>query len=122
MIEPYKKGHDLSIMIWASFWGGGRSNVVLMERDSEAKKKGYSSRSYLAVLEDQIPRCWEPGRIFMQDNAPIHNAKIVKEYFENMAIPVLEWPPYTSDLNPIEHLWHALKCWIRENHPELEGM
>jgi len=39
-----------------------------------------------------------------------------------MAIPVLEWPPYTSDLNPIEHLWHALKCWIRENHPELEGM
>lgn len=45
----------------------------------------------------------------MQDNGPIHCAKDVKQWFEDMAIPVMEWPPYSRDLNPIEHLWFPLK-------------
>jgi transposase len=41
--------------------------------------------------------------VFMQDNAPIHTAHIIKDWLEEMAIEVLEWPPYSPDLNPIEH-------------------
>jgi transposase len=42
--------------------------------------------------------------IFMQNNAHIHTAKKVKKWFEDEGIPVMEWPPYSPDLNPIEHL------------------
>lgn len=49
-----------------------------MERDIDAKKNGYTQNSYLKVLEDNIPTLWEPGLIFMQDNAPIHTAKRIK--------------------------------------------
>jgi transposase len=42
---------------------------------------------------------------FMQDNAPIHTAKKVTKWFEDRGIPVLNWAPYSPDLNPIEHVW-----------------
>jgi transposase len=40
----------------------------------------------------------------MQDNAPIHTARVVKEWFEMNGIDTIDWPPYSLDLNPIEHI------------------
>ena len=40
----------------------------------------------------------------MQDNASIHTAKKVKDWFKDMAIPLVDWPPYSPDLNPIEQV------------------
>jgi hypothetical protein len=41
---------------------------------------------------------------------------------EKHGIWTLEWPPYSLDLNPIEHLWWHLKRKIVKLHPELERM
>ena len=76
--------------------------MVVIERDKEAPKGGYSTKSYIKVLEDQIPRIYEPGLQFMQDNAPIHTAKIVAKWFKEN-VEVINWPPYSPDLNPIKH-------------------
>jgi hypothetical protein len=93
-----------------------------MNRDEALKKQGYSARSYIEVLEDQLPTIWSPGLVFMQDNAPIHTAGVVKEWLENSDIPIMEWPPYSSDLNPIEIMWAWLKEWITTNYPDLINM
>jgi len=61
MIQTYKKGKDISVMVWGCFWGGGRSELYVMDRDFEAKKYGYTANSYLEVLDDQLPSCWVPG-------------------------------------------------------------
>jgi transposase len=60
--------------------------------------------------------------LFMQDNAPIHTAKKVKKWFTDQGIPLLDWAPYSPDLNPIEHVWAMMKKWICEHYPELNEM
>ena len=58
----------------------------------------------------------------MQDNAPIHKAYKVTEFFAEMGIEVMACPPYSPDLNPIENLWKILKAEIDRAYPELKGM
>jgi hypothetical protein len=83
MIQPYKSNKDISIMVWVAIWKGGRSDLVIMNRDIAALRGGYSASSYLDVLEEQLPICFEPGRTFIQDNARIHTAKKVKSWLQN---------------------------------------
>lgn len=42
MIEPYKKGKDIRIMIWGGIWIGGRSDVIMMVRDEDIKKRSFT--------------------------------------------------------------------------------
>ena len=44
----------------------------------------------------------EQGFMFHWDNAPVHTAVTVKNWFANHAIPVLEHPPYSPDLAPAD--------------------
>ena len=47
MIQPVSKGKGASVMVWAAFWGEGRSDLYKLARDFEAKKMGYPANSYL---------------------------------------------------------------------------
>lgn len=124
MIEPFNKSKDLSQMVWASFSGyGGRSKLVILARDFESKKHGYSAKSYIECLEEGLIYDYNPELIFMQDNAKIHKARATLQFLDDWGINVLEdWPPYSPDLNPIEHIWWHLKKKLEELHPELRGM
>jgi transposase len=82
----------------------------------------YTGISYTNSLEEGLLPQYLPGHIFVQDNAPIHNSKHSKEWLEKHGIWTLEWPPYSPDLNPIEHMWWALKKMVHKLHPELDKM
>ena len=52
---------------------------------------------------------------FQQDSAPAHKAKIVQVWCEKYFpcfIPVLEWPPSSSDLNPLD--FFVLGCMLEK--------
>lgn len=77
-------------MVWGAFYGSERTGLHRMVRNKETKKKGYSANSYLEVLDEYIPTIYEPGLLFMQDNAPIHTAYKVAAWFRDNGIDILE--------------------------------
>ena len=47
--------------------------------------------------------------------------KKTKEWFESMNINLLEWPPQSPDMNPIENLWEILDKRARNRSDEFFG-
>jgi transposase len=109
-------------MFWAAFRWGVRTDLVVMRGDPDAPRGGVTAQRYIEVLEEYLPTILQHDSIFMQDNAPIHNAHLVRDWIIDMGINKVDWPPYSPDLNPIENLWKMLKAKIIELHPELKVM
>ena len=47
--------------------------------------------------------------IFQNDNDSKYRSKLVMNWFINKKIKLLDWPPQSSDLNPIENLLSLIK-------------
>ncbi len=60
--------------------------------------------------------------LFQQDNSRVHTASRIKAYFEDRAIYVLPWPPKSSDLNLIEHVWARLKDSLKRSYISREEL
>ena len=59
----------------------------------------------------------------MQDNAPIHTAGHTLDWFDQIGVYVYpNWPPYSPDMNPIEHVWIHLKQAIYDIRPDLDAI
>ena len=113
-------------MFWGCYAGGQRGGLTVLEPDEERTgKKGITG---LIILKDAyqklLPEMLDkfPARVFMQDNARTHILEAITDWLKSKGYTVMEWPPYSPDLNPIEMVWKKLKNLIFKNHPELRTM
>ena len=61
-----------------------------------------------------------PGYLIVMDNASFHRKGILSLMAEKAGCSLLFLPPYSPDLNPIEHFWAWLKCKLRELLPQFD--
>lgn len=103
--------HDKSIMVWGCFGWNGVGNLHVINGT-------LTSAKYVRILKDHMvpsaERLFQDDYIFQQDNDPKHTAKNTKSWFESNRIELLNWPPQSPDLNPIENLWYQLKTGIHK--------
>lgn len=112
--KPTLKSIQRGVMVWGCISCYGIGKIVLLEGK-------VNSDVYLNLLKDVIipegNRLIGNDFILQQDNAPIHKAKKVMEHLNNNNIELLEWPPQSPDLSPIENVWAWLKMKISEKCP-----
>ena len=49
----------------------------------------------------------------------IHTVGTIKNWFDENVIPLVDWPPYSPDLNPTENNWVKLNGRIYMHHSDL---
>lgn len=117
------RGKQVKQMFWAAFSGQPRrTGLVPLDRDPKSPTGGVSSRTIDMLYRRILPILLSgvDNAIFQQDNAPVHTAFLVRNTLNELGFEVMEWPPYSPDLNPIENLWALLKAEILKLHPELK--
>lgn len=119
LVQGRSRPHLQSQMFWGAISYNSRSNIVPCFADLQEESRGFTGQDYMEVLEEYLPTILDFGSIFMQDNAPIHSARKVREWLKESGIETLSWPPYSPDLNPIEHIWALLKGTLAKKHPNL---
>ena len=122
LVQKQRCSKQKSKMFWAAFGHEIRTQLILMEGDPLAPKGGVIARIYQTILDRYLLPILGFKSIFIQDNAPIHTTHIIQDWFATRDIDVMDWLPYSPNLNPIENLWALLKAKMYILHPELIGV
>ncbi|GBM34711.1 Transposable element Tcb1 transposase [Araneus ventricosus] len=99
-------------------WGG----IILGSRtDLHVQSVTMTGHIYRDVILEQHVRLFRGAMgaefLFMDDNARPHRANIVDECLQSEDITRMDWPAYSPDLNPIEHVWNMLDRRIAARQP-----
>ncbi|GFT22956.1 transposable element Tcb1 transposase [Trichonephila clavipes] len=100
-IEQYRYG-GAGGLVWGGIILGSRTDLHI----PSVTMTGYI---YPDVILEQHVRLFRGAMsaefLFMDDNARPHLANIVDKCLQSENITHMDWPAYSQDLNPIEHMW-----------------
>ncbi|GFT32709.1 transposable element Tcb1 transposase [Trichonephila clavipes] len=99
-------------------WGG----IIFGSRtDLHVQSVTITGHIYWDVILEQHVRLFRGAMraefLFMDDNARPHRVNIADECLQSEYITRMDWPAYSPDLNPIDHVWDMLGRRIAARQP-----
>jgi len=78
-----------------------------------AYEGGTTKQAFLRFVREGLVPSLNRGDVVVMDNLASHYADGVKAAIEGVGASVMYLPPYSPELNPIEHTWSKLKALLR---------
>ena len=106
-IDPSPLKTVKTVTVWGAFSYYGLGKLVFIEDGAFM-----NGPRYLELLYDNLVDCFDvcQTKVFQHDCVPFHTNNCVWEWLDNCDIDyILDWPPNSPDLNPIEDLWFVMR-------------
>ena len=91
---------------FGTFWEWGSMNYEKYDEHILTQAENFIGAEQIMV---KLP--W-----FQHDNAPCHKSQLTQSNLQRRRIPTIGWPPYSPDLNLIEHVWVLMKRHIQDDY------
>ena len=104
-------------MFWGSFFGREKGPCLFWEKEWDSITAASYSERIVPLMHGMVST--RQDLQVMQDNAPSHKAAQTLRELSERQITLIEWPPYSPDLNPIENVWNMMKNYIQFKYPDL---
>jgi transposase len=101
--------------------GGNGSTIGALDR--QGIRTGLSvpgaidGETMVFFVEELLAPTLKRGDIVFMDNCPIHKVDEIEDLVDACGAGVVFLPPYSPDLNPIEHCWSKVKARLRALKP-----
>jgi len=110
-----RKNPNPALMVWGGVSKQGKTPICIEEY-------GITQQEYKKILKEKLVPYSEimfSDGLYtvLQDNARPHIGSLVTKWMTKH-IPIIEnLPPYSPELNPIEHIWAIMKTEVEKMHP-----
>ena len=92
------------LTVWGCFSANGVGDIVIFTENLDAQlMKNILNQHLIKSARLLIPTgSWW----LLQDGDPKHRSVLVQTWLFNHGVQLIDFPPYSPDVNPIENLWN----------------
>ena len=100
-----------SFMVWEAFHASGKSELVVV--DGKVNQQHYIGISH-QNLHPWARATFQRHFVLVHDNTTPHTARNMHNFLAGEEVEVMQWPAWSPDLNPREHIWNQMRLFIRD--------
>ncbi|CAJ0602032.1 unnamed protein product [Cylicocyclus nassatus] len=104
--------HPAKLHLWGGISMRGATELAIFPGEIRLDGEKYCKILERCLLRFNNDAYHGYGKL-VQDNAPSHKSSYTLEKLKSWKVDVVEWPPESPDLNPIELIWGSMKGHIR---------